>query len=693
MSSRLFAPSITPVEAGDPTPSSVLRSGSDAAVSLRGIVQLNLQLALESDPRHLLDRCGETIRRIFGAHYAMFGLVTPQESGPRLFASGLDRQNRAAVPARWTPQGALAQVLIARRPIRAAAMDGVTFGLPPGLPPTSTHLAVGIRAGGKDIAWLCLSGSPSAEGFSRDDELLLSSMAGLLGNAYQRLSNRDRDSVEELGNHIPEVFWSMQVEPFSLLYVSPAYEELWGRSLKSLYESPSSWMDAIVPEDRAAVSSAFERQLEGTGTLNHEYRIERPDGTLRWIWDRGFPVRGGDGRIERVTGMAIDVTDRKNLELQLRHAQKMEAVGRLAGGVAHDFNNLLGVVMGNSEAALRLLPAGHPARAKIEQVLQASERAAGVTRQLLGFSRKQAANTRILDVNALLGDMERMLRSLIGEDIVTSFQLEAGLGRIKADPGELEQVIMNLAVNARDAMPQGGHLTLRTENADRDEAGEPGRYVVVRVQDTGTGIPRDVQERIFEPFFTTKEEGKGTGLGLATVYRIVVQAGGRIFVHSEPGRRTTFNVYFPTVDAHTAPRRARGRDAVTRGSESVLLVEDDEMLRAVIAETLEAAGYSVLAAADGGAALRISREHAGSIDLLITDIVMPGIDGRAVAETVANERPAVLVIYISGYTAATISSYGLAADAILLSKPFGATALTSKVREVLDAGRERRPSA
>jgi PAS domain S-box-containing protein len=405
------------------------------------------------------------------------------------------------------------------------------------------------------------------------------------------------------------------------------------------------------------------------------------------------PARDSQGRVEGVLGIVWDVTEQRALEGQLRQSQKMEAVGRLAGGVAHDFNNLLTVITGYSEMLLGSIPTQDPAHGLIEQIRKAGERAASLTRQLLTFSRKQVVAPRVLDLNCVVADTEKMLRRLIGEDIELATLLEPGLGPIEVDPGQMEQVILNLAVNARDAMPQGGQLTLATANVEvngtgngSDQEARPGPYVVLRVTDTGCGMDDQIKARIFEPFFTTKDEGKGTGLGLATVYGIVKQGGGYIEVDSEPGRGTEFQIYFPRLPG-TAQQEPSDDTPVSGGAraETILLVEDDETVRGLVRVMLQRAGYRLLEAASGAAALQLSAEHAGPIHLLITDVVMPQMSGRVLAESLASLRPLMKVLYLSGYTDDAVVRHGVAgAGSSFLQKPFTNQVLTRKVRDLLD---------
>lgn len=411
----------------------------------------------------------------------------------------------------------------------------------------------------------------------------------------------------------------------------------------------------------------------------------------------GWPIKDETGQVAFLELFTEDVTERRALERQLRMAQKMEAVGRLSGGIAHDFNNLLGVIIGYSQVLKRSLKPENPLYEHAEEIEKASQRAVSLTRQLLAFSRQQVLEPVILNKNALLTDMEKMLPRLIGEDIALDLTLDPTLAQVKADPGQVEQVIMNLALNARDAMPDGGKLTIQTANVNLDTAythqhpgSRVGSYVMLRVTDTGTGIDPEIQAQIFEPFFTTKERDKGTGLGLATVYGVVKQSGGYIAVDSEKGKGASFSVYLPRVE-HVAPAPDLGIEPAiksVRGSETILLVEDEESLRKLADMFLRDNGYQVLPAGDGAQGLQVARQHVGPIHLLLTDVVMPGINGRVSAERLAPSQPGMKILYMSGYTDSFIAGHGvLEAGSHLLHKPFNEETLTRKVRELLDANR------
>src|SRR6266566_3119134 len=400
-----------------------------------------------------------------------------------------------------------------------------------------------------------------------------------------------------------------------------------------------------------------------------------------------------DGHLVRVWGTQRDVTEQRQLEEQFRQSQKMEAVGQLAGGIAHDFNNLLTAILGNTQLLLRDLPPGDAKRGDVEEIRKASERAASLTRQLLAYSRRQMLQPEVLDLNGVVAEMDRMLRRLIGEHIALVTVLAPELGRVRADPNQLEQVIVNLAVNARDAMPDGGKLTIETANVELDATyaqahlgSVPGSYAMVAVTDTGVGMDATVRAHLFEPFFTTKEVGKGTGLGLATVYGIVKQSDGYISVYSEVGRGTSFKIYLPRIDTPAPIPASPAKDRPDRGTETILVVEDEPAVLSLSRRALEAQGYVVLAASDASDAMRVVERHGGTIHLLLTDVVMPGLSGRELADRLATRRPGIRVLYMSGYPGDAVVQHGaLPHGSAFLQKPFSPDGLARKVRDVLDA--------
>jgi PAS domain S-box-containing protein len=469
-----------------------------------------------------------------------------------------------------------------------------------------------------------------------------------------------------------------------ILECNDAFARIFGYSSRNEILSGSAVQLYATPQARAAFLESLEK--EGF-LLNYEAEGKRKDGGSLRLLENASLVEGNV-----IQGTLLDVTGQTKLEEQLRQVQKMEAIGQLAGGVAHDFNNLLGVIFGSGEMVLRRMTADDARRSYIEQMLKAGEGAARLTRQLLAFSRQQVLEPTVLDLRAVVGETAKMLARVIREDIELVTVSDEETGRVKADPGQLEQILMNLAVNARDAMPNGGRLTIEAKNADLDAAyaasharARPGRYVLLAVSDTGSGMDKETQAHLFEPFFTTKAPGKGTGLGLATVYGIVKQSDGYIWVYSELGVGTTFKIYFPRVDDALSPIKEESLAPPARGSETVLLVEDQISLRDVLRDTLQENGYIILLAGDGAAALQVADEHAGPIHLMVTDVIMPGMTGREAAEEIARTRPQMKVLYVSGYTQEAIIRHGdFGVGTAFLSKPFTSAALLRKCRELLD---------
>jgi len=477
-----------------------------------------------------------------------------------------------------------------------------------------------------------------------------------------------------------------------ITYFNPGAERAFGYSAEEAIGRP---LTLLMPERlQEAHRRGLQRYLK-TGEARVigrpvELTGKRKDGTE-------FPVElslasWGGGKAPSFVAIIRDITDRKKLETRLQQAQKMDAVGRLAGGIAHDFNNLLTVIAGYSDLLLEKLAVDDSSRADVSEIKRAAERAAGLTSQLLAFSRQQVLQPRVLELSSVVTQVDNLLRRLIGENIELITRLDHDTGRVKADPGLLEQILINLALNARDAMPQGGKLTIETGNVDLDEADArthipaiPGRYVALALSDTGVGMDKETQARIFEPFFTTKPKGKGTGLGLAMVYGTVKQSQGFIWVYSERGLGTTVKIHFPRVDDVAEPVAPTRLEAVVRGGETVLVAEDEEAVCALSRKILETRGYEVLTAANGADALGIAERHTGPIQLLITDVVMPGMSGRELAQRLTAVRPSARVLFVSGHSDEVITHHGvLDPGTAFLQKPFTAEALARKVREVLD---------
>jgi PAS domain S-box-containing protein len=542
----------------------------------------------------------------------------------------------------------------------------------------------------------------------QDDARLLLILQDL--TEEERLQAARRTSEErfrDLVQGLDAVVWEADAESLRFSFVSQRAEAVLGYPVDRWLLDRDFWAGRIHPDDRERVVAACRAAAAEGRPHELEYRAVTADGRTRWLRDIIQVARDRGGQVRQLRGVTVDLTEGRRAEEALRQseealrqAQKMEAVGQLAGGIAHDFNNLLMVIRGDSDLMLRRLRPEDGLRRNAESVRDAADQAAALTRQLLAFSRKQVLAPRLLDLNEILAGMHAMLERLLGETIQLVTVPGEGLGRVKADPSQIEQVIMNLAVNARDAMPDGGRLTVETCNAGFDEtavrlegAGTPGRYVVLSVTDTGVGMDPETRARLFEPFFTTKELGKGTGLGLSTVYGIVKQSGGHIWVYSEVRRGTTFKICFPQAGETAEQPESAPPTEVARGAETVLLVEDAQRVREVVREILEMSGYRVLPAGLGPDAIELARQHAGPIQLLITDVVMPQMSGRELAQRLTALRPDLRVLYMSGYTDDAIVRHGVLAEGMpFLSKPFTPEALAAKVREVLDGSRPGRPA-
>jgi two-component system, cell cycle sensor histidine kinase and response regulator CckA len=507
-------------------------------------------------------------------------------------------------------------------------------------------------------------------------------------SAEEALRRSERD-LRSLIENAPYGIFRADMEG-RFLDVNPALVKMLGYSLPAELLATDPQRDVFLDPVQA-------RQLKELGESQRsfeglEFEWKRRDGSSVVVRLSGRPVVNREGNVVSFEVMAENVTERRALEEQLRHAQKMEAIGRLAGGVAHDFNNLLMVIIGYTELLRENLPKDGDQRGYADAVWNAGKKATLLTSQLLAFSRKQVISPRVLDLNAVLQEVDRMLPRLIGEDVQLSIVQGANLATVKADPGQMEQVIMNLCVNARDAMPRGGKLRIETDTVSIDSdtarrigASSPGTFVMLSVTDNGAGMDAQTQSRIFEPFFTTKEKGKGTGLGLATVYGIVKQSGGYITVESELGRGSRFDVYLPAIERSADSKTPIvATELPSRGSETVLLVEDEDAVRSLVREVLRARGYRVLEAQKSAEALEICNTHPGPIDLLVTDVVLPQISGRALAQQLNPARPEMKVLYISGYTDDKMLQHGIP-GAAFLQKPFSSDVLARTVRNMLDS--------
>jgi PAS domain S-box-containing protein len=557
--------------------------------------------------------------------------------------------------------------------------------------PSPSWLGVPLRTPAATIGVLVVQHYEDENAYTERDQEFLGSVGGQIALAIERKRSEEKVRESEarlrvLVEQLPAVLWTVDRglrftsalgAGFARLKIRP--DDLVGMSLLDYFETADQTFLPI---------AAHRRAVSGEPMTFH---VEWKSGSYACHVE---PLRDSDGQVSGAICMSLDITDRKQLEEQLRQAQKMEAVGRLAGGIAHDFNNLLMVIQGYSDLLVERLPDGDPLRRNAEQIQMASQRASSLTRQLLAFSRKQMLAPKILNVQSVVAEMEKILRRLIGEDVQLETSSAPDLGLIKADRSQIEQVILNLAVNARDAMPQGGRLTIETANVELDASYShppavlsPGRYVMLAVTDNGCGMDAETQAHVFEPFFTTKEKGKGTGLGLATVYGVVKQSGGYVWVYSEPGRGTSFKIYLPRIEETAVPAVRDGKKETQipeRGSETILLVEDEKGVRELAREYLASSGYTVIEAEDGHTALELAAMHVGPIHLLLTDVVMPGISGRELAERVSQIRPGIKIIYMSGYTDQAVVHHGiLRNDAVLLQKPFTLMTLAGKLREML----------
>jgi signal transduction histidine kinase/DNA-binding response OmpR family regulator len=692
------------------------------SISLRlsGLLELSYELTLHREPGRMLEVfCGAS-QDIVGARYAAVGMLDGHGGLSHLATRGMDAAGFGE-PAAVRPAGVLAEVLEGRRPRRLHALGGdpVKIGLPPSHPPIESLLAVPIASSQEVYGWLYLADRLHASEFSAEDEQIATALAAQVAVAYENASLYDEIQRHAAGLQLEvgerrraEAALQRMTERLNLALGAarvgtwswdvPSDVLTWDEHLHRLYRlAPGSFqgnyaafLALVHADDRGRVAEEFRRALMGHEPFDSEYRIVWPGRGGRMLAARGEVIHDESGQAERMTGVCWDLTERKELEGQLRQSQKMEAIGRLAGGVAHDFNNLLTVINGYSQLALDKVGTTTPIRRELLEIQQAGVRAAGLTRQLLAFSRLQVLQPRVLDLNVVVREVEGLLRRVIGEDIDLVAELAPVLGAVCADPGQLEQVLMNLAVNARDAMPMGGRLVIATGNCAALPGGvtsrpqpQPGGWVRLTVRDTGTGMDDETLSHIFEPFFTTKEPGKGTGLGLSTVQGIVEQSGGCLTVASAPGGGTVFDIYLPHSEGIHGPAAETAVASPAPGSratETILVVEDEAGLRGLVQTVLEQSGYRVLVAASPTEGETLFARHLGTIDLLLTDMVMPELSGRELARRIRQFCPGVKVLYMSGYSDLTHRQDGGLEGIDLLQKPFTPDTLRLRVREVLD---------
>ncbi len=673
-------------------------------MSAAELIKTGRELAGGLEPADVAQNVASSVVRVFGAHgsalyrldreagqlvcIAAAGCDNPAQWRGRTLLVGEGAAGRAAAEERcvWTPD-VLADLKINLPNWAADLVRADRF---------RSVLAMPLKAGDRVIGVLGL-GDVAGRTYTEDELALLAAFVGqgavaLENSALYREIRDARDFLQSITDNSPDAIITTDGKGL-VTYVSRGAEAMFGYRAEEIVGAAVARFYPGGLEEARAVKRRLAREA---GQLrNYESGFLAKDGRRVEVSASISVLRDAAGAVVGTLGMLKDIGERRHLEEQLRQSQKMDAIGRLAGGIAHDLNNLLTVIAGRAQLIVSHLHPEEPIHRDATLVRTTADRAAALTRQLLAFSRKQVLQPQVLNLDAVVTAMEPMLRRLIGEDIDLAVRPHEGLGRVKADPGQIEQVIVNLVVNSRDAMPQGGRLTIETDNVELDEAyasrriGVPaGPYVMLAVTDTGSGMDEETRSRVFEPFFTTKGPGKGTGLGLATVYGIVKQSGGDIRLHSEPGSGTTFTI-LPRVAEMAAETDDTISEVATmpRGDETVLLVEDEPEVRDLAREILEGSGYTVLQACDAQEALLMAERHSGPIDLLLTDVIMPKQSGRALVERLRPLRPEMQVLFMSGYTNEAIVRHGvLDPDTLFIPKPFTPLELGQKVRAALDRG-------
>jgi PAS domain S-box-containing protein len=687
---------------------------------MAAIVSVAHQIAAERDTRAMFNRVCEAARDVTLAQQAMISLVTEDgRAFRRISAVGFDANVIAQMDPPPTTHPLARQLIVERRPFRVVNPSGrpEDLGFPASQGRLSSMLAVPIGSPTQVVGCLVLRNKLGADEFSARDEQVAIALATQAGIAYEnsRLFDAARAHADELEAEIrerrrveSELRRSNERTGLALAAAKMGTWELdfstravrWSDTMAAVFglapdRAPTNideFAALIHPDDRDSLQETMARAVKEGSDYQVEFRALWPDGSIHSVFGLAQIMAGPDGTPAGLLGVGMDVSDRKSLEAQFRQAQKMEAVGQLAGGVAHDFNNMLTAVNGYAGLLRDTFGPEDPRRQDIDEILNASNRAAALTRQLLAFSRKQLLEPQLIDLNQLVSDMSNMLGRLIGESIELTVTLSPAPAVVRADTGQIEQTVMNLVVNARDAMPDGGRLTIETAHVHLDQtyaaqhaSVAPGDYVMLAVTDDGVGMTDDIRQRIFEPFFTTKARGHGTGLGLSTVYGIVNQSGGHIWVYSEPAMGTTFKIYLRAAGQQPALYRpVREEGHVPAGSEMILLVEDERAVRRLARTLLERAGYQVIDAATPQEAEVAFRERGGRVDLLLTDVVMPGIGGPELYRRLSAHDPGLRVVYMSGYPDDALTQSSLPEDMIFLQKPFTLSSLTCKVREALD---------
>src|SRR5437867_1653028 len=659
------------------------------------IYELCQTIAFTLDPQTVISKLADAALQQTDADQV--SVLLPVDTGDELYVAAVRGRNRHCLLGQRVPleQSISGWVVREREPlILGGEINDERFHPIWPHPEIRSAISVPMQAANKLVGTININSLNRARPLTLRQMKALSILANAAAVALESASlyARVRTSEEryrDLVENAHDIIYSHDLEG-NYTSMNKAGEVITGYPVEEALQLNLS--QTVAPEYLESAREMLNRKLAGERITAQEMEIIAKDGrritvevNTKLVYQAGVPVG--------VQGIARDITERKQLENQLRQSQKMEAIGRLAGGVAHDFNNLLTAINGYSSLALQRVDENHSLRGYLEEIKKAGDRAANLTRQLLAFGRKQILQPLPINLNDVVTDMNKMLRRLIGEDIELTAKLAPDLKRITADPGQIEQVLVNLVVNARDAMPQGGKLTIETANVTLDEGYavrhvgvQPGNYVMLAVSDTGTGMSEETKARIFEPFFTTKETGKGTGLGLSTVYGILQQSGGSIWVYSEPNRGTSFKVYLPELKAPAENLQTKAREEeIAGGSETILLVEDEETVRGLAQKILEQAGYNVLSAAGGEEAVRLCRAQNRRIDLILTDVVMPEASGKEVADRLNQLVPGIKVLFMSGYTDEVIVHHGvLDSNVQFIQKPFTPMALAKKVREILD---------
>jgi PAS domain S-box-containing protein len=673
---------------------------------LAAVVEFARVINAEHDSAVLLTKVCAAAREVAFAQHAIIGLLDEQQTTTvAIFSTGLDQAAAESLRPPPLEGSPLAAVVRERRPSRvddpAAGSDWARqlFGEAAAGSLMAAPLATATRVYG----WLLLRNKLGADSFTDSDLAVVAALATQAAIAYEnaRLIEDSRRQAVALLDAQDRTRFAMAAAHMGVWDIDLVTNAVtWSETLAPVFglepaQAPATlddFLELVHPDDRAPFTEHMRLAIAERKEFTIEFRALWPDGTHHWVGGRARVAYDDHGRPARLLGVGMDVHREKLLERQFYQAQKVEAIGQLAGGIAHDFNNMLTAVLGNANLILDELDASSPLRADVEEIVKAAERAAALTRQLLAFGRKQMLQPVPVDLNTIVKDLSQMLRRVIGEHIELATVGPPNLSPVRADPTQIEQVIMNLVVNARDAMPTGGRLSIETTGVELDEtyaaghiAVRPGRYVMLAVSDTGTGMDDATKRRLFEPFFTTKERGKGTGLGLATVYGIVKQSGGSIWVYSELGHGTTFKVYLPVADeAPQAAAPAEPAPRPLRGSETILLVEDEPAVRQLTRVLLERAGYRVIAAGNAQEAVEQFLSADAKIDLVITDVVMPGASGPALLKYLTERRPNLKVLFMSGYADDAVPALGrLDKDAVFLQKPFTGERLIKKVHEAL----------